>query len=181
MKTIEDIKTEYDSYKSKINTINNLEELEAYVLVLIDDIDNDIRVLKKDERSNKCYIMANHIIDLSLIFDTENLSYYESDNSYISEGYIICGIYKNHYKRLIKHSNEYNFKEMGKLAEFIRVCYKNDLDYLYSQRDNLDYTMKGYGYIDTGVEDNSLVACDFIYGKIEELSQIKGIEKTKKM
>ena len=103
------------------------------------------------------------------------------DNKYISEGHIVCNMYKNHYKRIIKNSNECNCIEMGKLAGFVTICYKNDLDFLYSERDNLDYTIKGYGYVDNGVEDNSLVACEFISSKIDELSNAKGIEKINKM
>lgn len=181
MKTINDIQKEYEEYKCRVDTITNLKELEAFVLVLCDEIDDNIRIFNKDRRNNNDCKIAAAIRNSLLIFEYEDLSFYDEDNSYVKEGCVLSNLYKSYYKKLIKNSNEFNCKEMGKLADFIIVCYDKDLDYLYSQRDDLEYRRKGYGYISNCDEDNSLVVFEFIVDKINELSNVKGIEKVKKM
>ena len=181
MKTIEDLEKEYGEYECRVDTITSLKEMEAFVLVLVDEIEENIKILNKDKRNNIDCKIAASIRNSLLIFETEDLSFYDKDNLYVKEGCILSNMYITYYKRIIKNSNDYNFKEMGKLADFIMICYDKDLDYLYGQRDDLEYSRKGYGYIGNCDEDNSLVVCEFITDKINELSNIKGIEKVKKM
>ena len=46
MKTLEDMEKEYGEHECRIYTINNLKELESWILVAFDDIAENIKVLR---------------------------------------------------------------------------------------------------------------------------------------
>lgn len=182
MKTIEDIKKEYDEFECRITSITSLEELEAWIEVAFDDIDENMRLLKVDYNYNRNYRTLAYITNLlPFLFEHEDLSFYDKDDKIIEESTVINKIYKNYFKQIAYYSNDDNYLELAKFADFVMFYYDKDVTYLYEERVGLEYQKKGYGYISNSEEDNSEVVHEFLSLKINELSSAKGIEKVKKM
>lgn len=182
MKTIEDIEKEYNDFEYIPKSINNLEELEVWTMVVFDDIDENLRVLGIDYRNNKTCKVIGTIRNLFLfVYEYEDVSFYDKDNKLVEEAYILNEMYKNYFKQIIHYSNEENYNEMFKFANFLVMYYKKDLDYIDGERNDLEYTQKGYGCVNNKDEDNSLVVHDFFIKKINEFKEVKGIEKVKKI
>ena len=182
MKTLEDMEKEYGEHECRIYTINNLKELESWILVAFDDISENIKVLRIDYRNNKdCKTMGIIRNLLPFLFEYEDVTFYDKDNKLIYEAYLVNRMYENYFKQILHYSTEENCGEMAKLADFIMMHYDIDCDYIDNERDVLEYQRKGYGYIGNNCEDNSEVVHDFFIEKINELSNVKGIEKVKKM
>lgn len=182
MKTIEDIEKEYNVFKRRIGTVKSVEELEGWIEVIFGDIIENIRVLRVDYKNNRMNKIVGYIRNLfPFIYETEDLSIYDKDNKLLEEAFWLNKIYENYFKQIIYYSNENNIKEMSKLTDFLSLYYEKDLDYIYGERADLEYTQKGYGCINNRDEDNSEVVHEFFINKLNELSEVKGIEKVMKM
>ena len=182
MKTLEDIKKEYSEHVCRLGTINSLKELQGWLLVAFDDIDENVKVLNSDYRANRNCMVLGSIRNLfPFLFEYEDVSFYEKDNKDVQEAYIINKLYKNYFTQVFKYSTEDNYKEMARLADFMMMYYDKDSDYISNERDALEYIRKGYGYISNCDEDDSLAVHEFFITKLDKLSETKGIEKVKKM
>lgn len=182
MKTLKDIEKEYSKHVCRLGTINNLQELRGWLLVAFDDISENIKVLNTDYRNNRNCMVIGSIRNLfPFLFKYEDVSFYEKDNKLVQEAYIINKLYENYFRQIFNYSNEDNYKEMAKLADFIMMYYDKDSDYIDNERDELEYLNKGYGYISNCDEDNSEIVHGFFITKLDKLSETKGIEKVKKM
>lgn len=182
MKTIEDIEKEYSEFTIRINTINSFKEFMAWMQVAFDEIDQNIKVLKQDYGDNRRAKIAGTIRNLfPFIYEYEDVSFYDKDTELVEEAYLLNKIYKNYMKQIVFYANEDNYKEMARFADFIFMYYDKDGDYIYSERDDLEYVKKGYGCVNNRDEDNSEVVHEFFMNKINEFKGVKGIEKVKKM
>ena len=182
MKTIEDIEKEYNEYKCELDMITSIKELDAWLEVRFDDIDEYIKVLNKDSKDNdKSKIFGYIKNQFPFIFEYDDISFYDKDNKIVKDACTLSRMYQSYIKHIVYYSTEDNYKEMAKLSDFIMMYYYKDLDYLYGERDELEYRRKGYGCVCNDVEDNSLVVHEFFATKISEFKEAKGIEKVHKM
>lgn len=182
MKTMEDIEKEYDEFECRQKPINSIEELESWIEVALGDIDENLRVLDIDSNGNRRCRIAGSIRNLlPFLYEYEDLSYYDKDDKLIKDARIINGMYADYFKQIIHYSNEDNYVEMFRFADFLVMYYEKDLDYIYAERDDLDYIKKGYSCVNYKDEDNSLLVHEFFSIKINEFKESKGIEKVKKI
>lgn len=182
MKTITDIEEEYSEFSIRIATINSFNEFRAWIQVAFNEINHNIGVLKQDYSDNRrCKIAGTFRNLLPFLYEYEDVSFYDKDNKLVEDAYLLNQMYLSYLKQLLNCSTEENYKIMAKLADFIMMYYDKDGDYIYSERDDLEYARKGYSCVNYKDEDNSEVVHEFFSTKINELTSTKGIEKVNKM
>lgn len=180
MKRLEDLEEEYDSFQTKTNTISSLEDLYKYILKLLKDIEINVRGIKdniEDNKIDKFFAIIKNVI----LFSNEEIDYYDIDNNILNEELLINLMYDNFFNTIGICSDEDNLDEMIKFIDFLVLYYSRVNDYIDGKRDNIEFSLKGYGFVDCRNEDCFEVVCEFFEKKINELSSVKEMEKVKKI
>lgn len=182
MKTIEEIQKEYDKFECRLNPVQSLEDLKGWIKVAFDDIDENVRDLHKDQRYNKIAKLLATINNLFVFLeDREDTSYYDEDDNLIVDAYYMNKLYKRYFNDMFNATNDSNYVDMAKIADFIMKHYDVDVMAIDSKRRDLEYRQRGYGCVDNGHEATCEELHEFFDMKINEISRIKGIEKVYKM
>lgn len=182
MKTLNDIEKEYSEFNIRIDTITSFEEFETWIQIAFMDIKENIKVLTMDYKNNRNAKILGSIRNLlPFLYEYEDTSFYDKDNEYVEEAFLLNKLYENYFKQIYYYSSNYNYNEMAKLADFMMVYYDRNTDYIYGKRDELEYTKRGYSCFNNKDEDNVEVLHEFFINKINEFKELKGIEKVYKM
>jgi hypothetical protein len=181
MKKLSDIEEEYQSFESKITTVHNLDEFNAYINYIFSEIEENIYALQKDYIDNKRSKFFASIRNMfPMFFEEEEVLFYDRDNSYLDEILLTNLIYQNFFETLVLYSSENNVSSMIKLVDFLVLYYGRNIEYIEGKRDSLEYELKGYGCINYRDEDSFLAVLEFFEKKISELSS-NNVEKIKKI
>lgn len=182
MKTMDEIQEEYNEFECRLWPIKSLEDLRGWIKVAFDDIDENVRLLCVDQRYNRRDKFLTKLNNLFLFpEDRVDTSYYDQDDDLISDAYYINKIYRIYFSEMFSGANESNYVEMAKIADFIMQYYDKDVMSIDSKRRDLEYRSRGYGCVDNGHDSTDEELHEFFNSKINEISQIKGIEKVYKM
>ena len=112
MKTITELKEEYEKFEIKSKHVNSLEEFLAFIIIGIDDtyeIENDY---KKEIKENKRWQLSAKIRNFfNFIFEEEEESFYDYDNNILEELTLLdnpINIEKPNYKKIIREITSKN-------------------------------------------------------------------------
>lgn len=177
MKTIETIEKEYEEFDN-LYEVRSLEDLDAIIEQQILTISEDVVLIKKEYKSNrKDKFFANIRNKIPIIFEEEEIEFYDEELEYIVKLSCIAEMHVNQLESILLCSDEQNFKELTKLLSFMVYYYQKNSDYIDSQIDSLEYAYKGYSYVNNSEEDNFVVIDEFFRKKINEYSPTKPVEK----
>ena len=142
MKTINEIEKEYDSYKTESTFVTNYDELISFLLIGIDDTYAIEKECKKEYNQNRIWQIDGKIRNfLSFIFESEEVEFYDYDNSIIFSIIELIETYRTYFKKIINVANEDNYKELVKLTDFIAKYYlgvETNVDLItYKQSDGI--------------------------------------------
>ena len=180
MKTLEKIEKEYKDFNIKSDYINSIEELEQFLFVGLFDADEEVDIVKKYKKNNYKRIRIGKIYNLFSFNNKVMIEFFEEDNKILDEFIKLAEDYRDYFANAIESVNKDNYKEILKLTDFSIDYYNQNIAYLEGKRDSLEYLFKGIQYL-SGKEDNRSVIAEFQKKKLQELSNNKEVEKTKKI
>lgn len=173
MKTITELKEEYEKFEIKSKHVNSLEEFLAFIIIGIDDTYEIEKDYKKEIKENKRWQLSAKIRNFfNFIFEEEEESFYDYDNQILDELTELITKYRNYFQRIIQIVNKDNYKELLKLVDFLCKYYGEEIDYYEYRRDELEMELKGLNFCNSRYEDNQEVIDEFA----EKI--LKSFEKT---
>jgi hypothetical protein len=182
MKTIEEIEAEYEKYEIKSNFVTNLNEFKTFIQIGIDDTLDQKKASKQEIIINLRDSIILKIRNFLLMNPNDDVfTYINMDNAILDEIIIMTQEYKNNFERLLEIATESNYKELVKLVDFSCEYYNNHINFFETKRDTIEYLFSGFNYYNSKYDDNREVFQEFFNKKINELSPIKNVEKTKKI
>lgn len=182
MKKIEEIEEEYSKYQLQSKYVNNLDEFPAFITIIVDDIQEDKKVLFTEIKLNCKAQLQAKIKNLFLsLFRIEEVDFYTKDNAVLEEVINYISTYVNYYNQILSIANEENFLELTRFVAFLCEYYNEQIDYFDSIREALELQLKGFSYSNSSYQDNREVIDCFFNQKIKEYQGEKAVEKKKKM
>ena len=174
MKTIKEIEKEYDSYQVESKFVTNYDELISFLLIGIDDTYAIEKECKKEYNQNRIWQIDGKIRNfLSFIFESEEVEFYDYDNSIIFSIIELIETYRTYFKKIINVANEDNYKELVKLTDFIAKYYGETIDYYEFERDRLEAAYKGFQMSNSKYENNQKIISEFFNNKIQKYEKNK--------
>lgn len=181
MKTKEQLIKEYKDYQMKSDFVTSLEEFENFIDIGIDDVEEELAVIKKEKRENKRWQIDAKIRNfLFFIFEEEEVEFYDEDNKILEESRSLVNQYKDYFEKIKQLATEENFEKLVKLVDFSADYYNEHIDYLENKRDCLEYYYKGLNFVNNRYEDNRRVVDEFIQDKIDTIKK-ENVVKVKKI
>lgn len=172
MKTITELKEEYEKFEIKSKHVNSLEEFLAFIIIGIDDtyeIENDY---KKEIKENKRWQLSAKIRNFfNFIFEEEEESFYDYDNNILEELTLLVLKYQSYFKKIAELANKDNYEELLKLTDFLTEYYNKEIDYYEYRRDKLEMELKGLCFSNSRYEDNQKVIDEFANNKLSNLEK----------
>lgn len=168
---IEKIKTEYMLFE-QVNHPEDFLDAKECVDVYIEDMDDSLVGIRKSMWGNNFEIYFNGIrnfINILLDYELEDREWYISDNSVLEKHRELAINYKYMFGLIKECMDDDNYQELFRLAEFTHDSYMSNYHYLESQRDSIEYSVRGISYYGGGC-DTSLEYTMFFE---EELGRIK--------
>ena len=153
MKSVEQIKREYDLFDVKVDFDFSSEDVLAGIKKSISSLDRNKRNVVKTIIFNKCNKALNKLVN---IFDS--LDEYDMDNNILSEEIDLGVIYKYYLNTLAEIVNNDNCKDIYKLLNFTINNYNDNLAYIEEKRDILEYQQKGIAYMGNGNFTDSIIS-----------------------
>ncbi len=182
MKEINELKEEYSKYERKIDYVKTLEDFLAFITVSIDDLEEQqVDIIKEMKLNCKDQLSARIRNFFLSMFQIEEVDYYTEDNGILDEILTHITTYISYYHQLQMVANEENFQELTKLVDFLTDYYNEQNAYFESERDALEFKLKGFSFFDSRNQDNREVINDFFNHKLNEYTGEKAVEKQKKM
>lgn len=172
MKTIEDMRKEYDQYEPTSELVTNLEEFHAYMEIAIDDADENEKAVQKEINENNRWKINGMIRNFFFfIFEEEDIEFYDEDNNILQEIINLIRKYLEFYKKIKEIGTEDNFQELVKLVDFACEYYGKQIDYYEYRRDQLELSFKGFYMTNPRHQDNKETLLSFIESRISEIEK----------
>ena len=182
MKKISEIEEEFKTYKAKSESVTNLNEFMTYLIVGVDDAEENIKECKKEIKANKRMYIPACIRNLfPLIYEEEDVEFYLDDNELIVRMIRATLTQKDYYEKIMGIVDENNFLELLRLADFSTDYYNEFINYIDMKRTSLESLYKGIRVVNNRTSDNSEVFDEFFIKKLEEITSTKTVEKQMKM
>ena len=178
MKTIDEIKKEYEGFQIKSDFVTSKDELIAFLSVGIDDTYDIEKDNNKEIKLNKIAEIEARIRNIFFfIFEEEEVDFYAEDNSILSECNKLVYYYRSLYERIIELATDDNYLELLKLVDFATEYYNSHIDYFDYQRDKLETILKGFSMYNPSKQDNRSVLEEFIDEKLSVYDPNKQLVK----
>ena len=182
MKTLQDIRDEYEGYKIQSTFVNTLEDFIAFLDIGIDESDVGVKDFTTEIHENKKWQVAAFFRNLfPFIFEEEDISFYDYDNEMLLEGVGLASMQKGYLEAMKRIATEDNFKELLRLADFSTDYYNFHIDYIETGRDILEMNFKGYNMSNSKYFDCRSEFHQFFMEKINEMTPHNVVEKVRKM
>jgi len=182
MKTLEDLKKEYDGYEAKSTFIPSAEELSTFLEIGIDDFEEDLAGLRKemiiDKKQKSGAIIRNLFF---FMFGEEDLEFYDQDIMLVQKEISLALEFRQYFREIQTIILPENYKELIRLTDFTTDHYNENLNYLESKRDSLELAQRGITSFNPKYDDSRGAFGEFIQEKIEEFTPKKQVEKAKRM
>lgn len=184
MKQITEIEQEYEEFEIEDTFLAEMGEFQTYLDVRQDDLDDELKVLKKEKRTNRKYKALGELIDLlTCSFVQSNPEFFNEDNEIIDLGIKTVIAFKGYYSEMINIATEQNYRELARLAMFSTRYYNEHLEYIEYLRDKLERSFNGVSYYNPNYENNISPFAIFMRGQLDKNTDKKGnpMEKRKQM
>lgn len=182
MKKIEEIEKEYEEFELEDDFLPNMEEFHTYLDVRQDDLDDELKSLKREKRTNNKYKTISNLIDLlTSSFIKSNPDFFDEDNEIVDLGIKTIVSFKGYYSEMIDRATEQNFRELARLAIFSTSYYNKHVEYIEYLRDALESNYRGISYYNPKYENNIEVFNQFMRKQLNKnaYKKTKPIEKVK--
>lgn len=181
MKTVEEIEREYEKFHLVSTYVTSLDAFLILIDTNIDNIEEEIRVIQRDIRSNtysqKFVKFRNRF---PFLFEMEEIGIYNEDNKILKEEFEFFLGYKEKYKKLASIVTNETFRELTRLADFSWEYYNQHMDYFTVERDSLEYSYQGFTYCNSQYQNNIPVFNKFFDKKLSEYNEEKKLMKRKR-
>ena len=184
MKKLEEIEKEYESFIISEDLVENLDEFHTYIDFRMDDLKEELTVLKKEKSRNKRYKLIGGLIDsLTCSVIQSNPEFFDDDNEILDMGMKVVLSYKDFYNEILSMATPDNYRELARLAVFSVNYYNEHIDYIEYLRDVLDHEFNGINYFNPKYENNIPVFNQFMRKELDKNKKKtdKPMEKTKKI
>ena len=179
MKTLEDIKKEYESYEKKTDVVTNLDEFLSFIEIGIDDTDEYQQDYEKELKENKRWKLEAQIRNFFFfIFAEEEVDLYDEDTSILKDCISYTEKMREFYKRIQSVATEENFDELTRLVDFSCDYYYAQTDYYDYLRDKLELISKGIQLYNPRYEDSRVPFTKFMEEKIKGFERKKQTQET---
>lgn len=182
MKELKDLEDEYSKFTTKSDFVKTLPDFICLLDIGIDEIEvhresiiNEIKINCKDQFAAR---IRNFFFG---VFQIEEVDYYTTDNTILENTNSFITTYEQYYQQLKKIATEENYRELTRFVDFICNYYNNQIAYFDTQRDILEYQVKGFNLTDNRFQDLQEVLDDFVNKKIKQYTSEKAVEKQKKL
>lgn len=180
MKTLEEIKKEYEGYELESIFVTDLDGFLIFIGNGIKESERAMRAIQKcikiDSRLQKLAKLRNHF---PFLFRMEEVDIYEEDIQILEKELDFVLGYKEKFERLFPLATDKNFSEFTRLVDFSCLYYNQHVDYFQAERDRLNYSYRGYTYHNDNCQNDIAVFDVFFNQKISEYSDEKAVEKRK--
>lgn len=184
MKKITEIEKEYEEFDLEEGFLADMGEFQTYLEVRQDDLDDELKVLKKEKRINGKYKAIGELIDiLTCSFIQSNPEFFDEDNEIIDLGIKTVIDFKGYYSEMLDIATEQNFRELARLAVFSTHYYNEHVEYIEYLREVLDRNFNGINYCNPNYENNIAPFAQFMREQLDKNTDKKGnpMEKIKQM
>ena len=181
MKTLKDLKKEYEIYQLKSNFVVNTEEFAAFIEIKKDDIDEDLESEQTEIRAVSTQIIRLQLLNRLLGFLTDEIEYHEEDKNILQKE-VEIGMKWQEYLRILQESvDQEQLQEWVRLLDFTSDYYRSNYDYLESRRNDLELATKGIESFNPKFSDTREAFDQFFQESINILSPKKAVQKEKEM
>ena len=180
LKALEDFNQEYNHFSIQSNFIRSLEDFDGYIMVLIDDIEEEEKSLYQEIKNNRKQKRSASIRNMfPIFFAEEEVDFYDQDNAFLKEEIHLCEKYKSYFQYLKNSCLESHLLEFVQLLDYSVSYYYKNIQYLESLRDSLEYSLIGISFVNNDCENNIYSFDEFFRKKIEKFESLKSVEKVK--
>lgn len=182
MKTIQEIREEYQKTPIMREIITSPLELSTYLEVLRDDLLDDFNEIKDIRRQNQREERIERILFkiASLFGEYDNdEEFYKEENRLLKEEQIMTLNWRHYYDMIEKTVTEENLEDCLRLADFLHHYYEKNTDSLEAERKQNNLRSKGVSFYSPKIEDTRKIIDQFVTEIIEELSTKRNYQKQK--
>ena len=181
MKTLKDLKKEYETYQAKEDFIVNPEEFAAFIEIKKDDIDEDLESEQKEVRAISAHITRLELLNKLLGFLTDEIDFHKQDKDFVQRE-VSLGMKWQEYLRVLQEKvDQEQLKEWVRLLDFTSDYYRSNYDYLESRRYDLELASRGIESFNPKFSDTTEAFDQFFQESINILSPKKAVQKEKEM
>ena len=165
----------------EVDEVSSLEDVNGYLEVFLDDLDEYSDTFKKEVKLNKLEKLRAKLSNYFDIFiGYEFPEYYDEDSKVVREEIKMVNLFIKAVNNMKKTINEDNFNDFYKLTRFIREKYYDYHNYLEKERSAVEMQYSGvFMTVPIPYELNEFF--DFINSEIKRISLNNSVEKKKTM
>ena len=165
----------------EVDEVSSLEDVNGYLEVFLDDLDEYSDTFKKEVKLNKLEKLR---AKLSNYFDVfigyEFPEYYDEDSKAVREEIRMVSLFIKVVSNMRNSINEDSFNDFYKLTRFIREKYYDYHNYLEKERNAVEMQFSGV-FMNVPLPFVLNDFFDFINGEIKRISLNNSVEKKKVM